>query len=253
MPACCGSQDCCSQCPWPHRRPFSTHASAWDSWTLIGKSGSVFCGITAPFSWILVCTRFCCALQESVSPVLWSFCNQIPLAFKVKFLWGFSVPLLDPQVGKSVVGLRIFTTVWELLQYNCSPVCGLSAGWLYGGANGDLFQEGFWHTLCLPGLLQPEPLPPLQVTADPCLHRRQSYTQRQVWLYFLWRSLLHSLVPGAHRFVCTLQASLAGLRFDFKCNCTPSTILLGLLLALGHGVSFCWWDLTFSCQWFISN
>ena len=134
MPACCGSQDCCSQCPWPHRRPFSTHASAWDSWTLIGKSGSVFCGITAPFSWILVCTRFCCALQESVSPVLWSFCNQIPLAFKVKFLWGFSVPLLDPQVGKSVVGLRIFTTVWELLQYNCSPVCGLSAGWLYGGA-----------------------------------------------------------------------------------------------------------------------
>ena len=29
--------------------------------------------------------RFCCAHQESVSPVLWKFCNQIPLAFKVKF------------------------------------------------------------------------------------------------------------------------------------------------------------------------
>ena len=32
------------------------------------------------------CTRsFVCALQESVSPVLWKFCSQIPLAFKVKF------------------------------------------------------------------------------------------------------------------------------------------------------------------------
>ena len=37
----------------------------------------------SPGSW---CTRgFVCALQESVSPVLWKFCNQIPLASKVKF------------------------------------------------------------------------------------------------------------------------------------------------------------------------
>ena len=25
----------------------------------IVKSGSVYCGVTAPFSWVLVCTRFC--------------------------------------------------------------------------------------------------------------------------------------------------------------------------------------------------
>ena len=30
-----------------------------DSWTLIGKSGSVPCVDTAPFSWLLVCTKFC--------------------------------------------------------------------------------------------------------------------------------------------------------------------------------------------------
>ena len=30
------------------------HASARDSWTLLGKSGSVPCGVTAPFSWVLV-------------------------------------------------------------------------------------------------------------------------------------------------------------------------------------------------------
>ena len=30
------------------------HASAEDSWTLTGKSGSVSCEVTAPFSWVLV-------------------------------------------------------------------------------------------------------------------------------------------------------------------------------------------------------
>ena len=39
-------------------RPLSTRDSAGDPWTLTGKSGSVFCGVTAPFSWVLVHTRF---------------------------------------------------------------------------------------------------------------------------------------------------------------------------------------------------
>ena len=44
-------------------------------WRLLdmGKSGSVSCGVTAPFSWVLVCTKFCLCLQESVSPVLCKF------------------------------------------------------------------------------------------------------------------------------------------------------------------------------------
>ena len=49
----------------------------------------------------------------------------------IKFHWPsksnslrFSVPLPDPQIGKSVVGPRTFTIMWELLWYNCSPVCG---------------------------------------------------------------------------------------------------------------------------------
>ena len=83
---------CCTQCPWPCSRPLPTPASVGDSWTLTGKSGSASCGLTAPFSWVLVCTRFVCALQESVSPVLWKFCNQIPLASKVKFSGGVLSP-----------------------------------------------------------------------------------------------------------------------------------------------------------------
>ena len=58
--------------------------------------------------------------------------------------------------------------------YNCSPFCGLSAQWFYGGA----------YTSHLPGLLQPEPLSPQQATADPC--RRHSNTQKQFWLSLLW-------------------------------------------------------------------
>ena len=49
---------CCIQCPLPCSRPQPTHASARDSWTLMGKSGSVSCRMTGPFSWVLVCTGF---------------------------------------------------------------------------------------------------------------------------------------------------------------------------------------------------
>ena len=50
---------CYTQCPQPCSRPPPTYASAKDSWTLTGKSGSVSCGVTTPFSWVLVHTRFC--------------------------------------------------------------------------------------------------------------------------------------------------------------------------------------------------
>ena len=121
---------------------------------------------------------FFCALQESVSPVLWKFCNQILLASKSN-PWGFSVPLPDPQLEKTVVGLRTFATEQELLWCNCSLVCGSSAWWSYGGLIGDLLQEDLCHILHLLGLLRPEPLSPWHVTADPCLHWTHSSTQRQ--------------------------------------------------------------------------
>ena len=48
-----------TQCPQPYSRPLRTNASARDSWRLMDKSESVSCGVTAPFSWVLVHTRFC--------------------------------------------------------------------------------------------------------------------------------------------------------------------------------------------------
>ena len=62
---------CYTHCPQPCSRPPPTHTSVRDSWTLMGNSGSVSCGVTASFSWVLVHTRFCLCvppkryLQES--------------------------------------------------------------------------------------------------------------------------------------------------------------------------------------------
>ena len=55
---------CPTQCPRSCSRPPLTHTSARDSWTLTDKSGSLSCVVTAPFFWVLVCTRFClCPLR----------------------------------------------------------------------------------------------------------------------------------------------------------------------------------------------
>ena len=52
-----------------HRQPMPLR----DSWTLMRKSGSVSCGVTAPFSWVLVHTRFCFYPPSVCSPVLCKF------------------------------------------------------------------------------------------------------------------------------------------------------------------------------------
>ena len=85
-----------------------------------GRSSSVSCRVTAPFSWVLVHTRFFYFIffflsppRASITPVLWKVCNQIPLTFKVRFPKDSQSPFPDPQVGKSVVDPRTFSTVWE--------------------------------------------------------------------------------------------------------------------------------------------
>ena len=69
---------CCIHCPPPCSGLPATHASPGEPWTLTGKSGSVSCGVTAPFSGSWRARGFVCALQEPVSPVLgkvWQLCG----------------------------------------------------------------------------------------------------------------------------------------------------------------------------------
>ena len=125
----------------------------------------------------------------------------------------------------------------------CSPVCGSSAWWLYGGANGDLLQEDLCHTLCLPGLLQPEPLSPGQNTADPCLPRRHSnHNGRSDSVS------VGSLGPGVHKVLFEPSKHLWwvwGLILNAISPLLPSSWR-------GGGIFF-WWDPTFSCQWLFSS
>ena len=55
------------------------------------------------------CTQgFVCALQESVSPVLCKFCNQIPLASKVKLPGGSQSLYQIPRLGNLLWVLELF-------------------------------------------------------------------------------------------------------------------------------------------------
>ena len=143
---------CYIQSPWSHSRPLSTHASVRDSWTLTNKSSSVSCGYTAaPFSWLLECTRFCLCPPRVCFPSPVQVLSSNPTGLQSQIPQGSSVSLMNPQVGKSVVGPRTFLTVWEFLWYNCSAVCGLSAWWLCGGANSTFLQDSLMSHAAWPG------------------------------------------------------------------------------------------------------
>ena len=79
-----------------------------DSRTLTGKFDSVSCGNTAPFSWLLVHARFCLCSPKVCFPSPVKVLQSNPTGALSQISWEFSVPLLDPQVGKSVVGPRAF-------------------------------------------------------------------------------------------------------------------------------------------------
>ena len=64
---------CYTQCPQPCSRPPLTHASTGDSWAVPGKSGSVSCGVTTSFCWVLVCSGFCLCPLRVCFPVLCKF------------------------------------------------------------------------------------------------------------------------------------------------------------------------------------
>ena len=61
--------------------------------------------LLSPGSWYA--QGFVCALEESVSPVLWKFCNQIPLAFKVKFPGGSPSLCHIPRLGNLLWVLQL--------------------------------------------------------------------------------------------------------------------------------------------------
>ena len=74
-----------------------------------------------PGSW---CTQgFLCALQESVSLVLWKFCNQIPVVFKVKFPGGSQFFCQIPRLGNLLWALELLQQCEKFLGIITSSLC----------------------------------------------------------------------------------------------------------------------------------
>ena len=164
--------------------------------------------LLSPGSW---CTQgFVCALQESVSPVLRKFCNQIPLAFKVKFPGGSQSLCLILRLGnllwtlevlqqwESFFGIIVLQFVGRLLS---SSVMGLMV----------TSSKRAYATHCASQVC---------CSQSPCSHGRPLLThasigdtQTQVWLSVLWGPwvLVHTRLRA-------LQVSLAGKKFDSKCD-----------------------------------
>ena len=106
MPAHASQYGYC-QYPSPCGGPLPSHTSAEGPQTLTDRSDSVSSGTTAPFPWVWCAQGFVCALQESLfPPVLWKFCNQTPLSFKVRFPGDSQSPCEIPRLGSLMGGLE---------------------------------------------------------------------------------------------------------------------------------------------------
>ena len=126
-----GSQDCCSHAPDPtagHCQSTSPPETPGHLQASLGQS------LVGPLLLFLGpgVHRCSCALQHSVFPVLWKFCNQTPLAFIVKFPGGSQSLCQIHRLGNLLWALELLQQCKNFFGINCSPVCGLSAHWLYG-------------------------------------------------------------------------------------------------------------------------
>ena len=120
-------------------------------------------------------------LSKSLFPL---FCGSSV----IKFHWppkSNSLGFLSPFAGlldwEICFRSQNFCSSTKFLWYKFSPIYGMSAWLLHGGGNATSSKRCY-ATLRLPGLLQPEPLSLQQATADLCLYRRHSNTQKQIWL-----------------------------------------------------------------------
>ena len=107
--------------------------------------------LLSPGSWYT--QDFVCFLQESVSPVLWKFCNQIPLDFKIKFPGRSQSLCWIPMLGNLLWALELLQQCENFFGIIVLQFLGHRAWWLYGGANGNLLLEKLCHMLRLPRLL----------------------------------------------------------------------------------------------------
>ena len=129
------SMHCYTQCPQPCSRPLLTHTSTRDSWTLMGKSESVSCGVPAPFSWVLVHTSFCLCPPRVCFPVLckfwWFYGGVNGNLFQEGFCHTQVCWIQSPCPCSS--SLLTHTSTGDTQTQFCLSLCGVSGSWCTQG------------------------------------------------------------------------------------------------------------------------
>ena len=140
---------CYTHFPQLCSRPPPTHASAGDFWTLPGKSGSVSCGVTAPFSWVQVHTRFCLCPPRVYFPVLckfWQLYGGVNGGLLQEGLCHTQVCCTQSPCPHSSP-LLTRTSPGDTQTQFCLSLCGVSGSWFVQG----LFEpsERLWRVWSL--------------------------------------------------------------------------------------------------------
>ena len=79
--------------------PLLTHSFTGDYWTLMDKYRSISCGVTAPFSWVLVYTRFCLCPGRVCFPVLCKFWGSMVGLMVTSSKRVYAIPRSSPPRG----------------------------------------------------------------------------------------------------------------------------------------------------------
>ena len=126
---------CYTRCSQPCSRPPVIHASARDSWTLPGKSGSVSCGVTASFSWVVVHTGFCLCPPRVYFPgpyKFWQLYGGINGHLLQESLYHTQVCITQSPCPCSSLLLTRTSTGDTQTQF-CLSLCGVSGSWCARG------------------------------------------------------------------------------------------------------------------------
>ena len=124
---------CYTQCPQPCSRPPPTHASTRDSWTLMGKSVPVPCGVTAPCSWVLVTQGFVGAFQECVSPVLYKFWQLYGGLMATSSKRAYAIPYCTQSPCPHSSPLLMCASSKDTQTQFCLSLCGVPGSWCTQG------------------------------------------------------------------------------------------------------------------------
>ena len=195
----------------------------------------------SPGSW---CAQgFVCALQESVSPLLWTFCNQIPLASKVIFPGGYQSLCQIPRLGNLLLVLELSQQCENLF---CIIVLQF-VGCLLGGSMLGLMvtsSKRAYATHCVTQVC---------CSQSPCPHSRPPLTQVSAGTNTQKSGSVSVgfLGPGGHKVLFEPSEHLWQV-WGLILNVISSLFGGRLLCPWMWGIFF-WWDPTFSCRCLFSS